>query len=121
MSSFESDLKDFAAKVQDRLKGVVTEGAIEVQHSVVEGSEITGAPGQPVDTGTLKGSFIPERINDLEWMISTNLVYAPPIEAGIGPHGSLTLRSKVGGFHSVALTRAGWPRIVETVVPRIAE
>jgi hypothetical protein len=30
---------------------------MEAQRSIVEGSELTGAPGQPVDTGFLKGSW----------------------------------------------------------------
>lgn len=114
--SFESDIRSFGLKVQTRLKDVVTESGIEVQRSLVEGSELTGAPGQPVDTGNLKSSFIAERLSDYEWQITTNVEYAPEIEENLR---GATLRSKVGGFHSKALTEAGFPRIVDVSVKRV--
>lgn len=130
--TFSGDLAKFADKVRGNLVEIVTEGGVEVQRSVVEGSELTGAPGQPVDTGNLKGSFIPERTGDLEWQTTTNVEYAPAIEAGIQqPYTTadgqsvtpkaMTLRSKVGGFGSVALTRAGWQKIVDHVVPKVVK
>jgi hypothetical protein len=130
--SFEGDLLKFAATVEGRIKDTVTEAGLEVHRSLVEGSEVTGAPGQPVDIGTLKGSWIAERTSDLEWQDTTNLEYAPAIEAGVQqPYttakgtavtpGPMTLRSEVGGFHSVALTRAGWPQIVDASVAKVVQ
>jgi hypothetical protein len=116
--SFESDLRRFALKVEGRCKDFVTQASVEVQRSIVEGSEITAAPGQPVDTGALRASWTPERISDLEWQTTTNLDYAPGIEDAIGPNGPITQRSEVGGFHSVALTRGGWVNIVDVVAER---
>lgn len=113
--SFASDLQQFAEKVEQRRKDIFVGCAAEVQRSIREGSEITGAPGQPVDSSNLLGSWVEEFLSDTEWQTTTNVVYAPIIEAGVGRHGPLTLRSEVGGFGSVALTRAGWQAIVEHV------
>lgn len=119
--AFGESLKLFAEKVDGRLVEMVQESAIEVSRSVTEGSEITGAPGQPVDTGTLKGNWLANQkfVSDIVWETWSNLDYAEPIEEGVGPYGQLTLRSAVGGFHSVAMTRAGWQRIVDYVRSKV--
>jgi hypothetical protein len=115
MSRFADQLRAFAAKAERITRDTFVNTTTEVQRSVVEGSEVTGAPGQPVDTGTLKNSFTPEFTSDSTWQTTTNLAYAPYIEDGVRPDGvTLTLRSAVGGFHNVKLTRAGWERIIET-------
>ena len=85
----------------------------------VEGSSITGAPGQPVDTGALRASFVDDFVSPTSWRIQTNIEYAPAIEDGIGAHGPITLRSKVGGHHSVKKTVAGWERIVDHVTRNV--
>lgn len=114
MSAFQKDLKKFTLKADRITRGTFVNATTEVQRSVVEGSEVTGAPGQPVDTGTLKNSFTAQFTGRDTWETTTNLVYAPFIEDGVRPDGvSLSLRSKVGGFHSAKLTRAGWGKIVE--------
>jgi hypothetical protein len=81
--------------------------------SIVEGSPITGAPGQPVRTGNLKASWQTSFESPLSARISTNVEYALPIEEGVGRFGPLTLRSAVGGFGSVKLTVANFDRVVE--------
>ncbi len=106
----------FTARLSAKNKRIFVGVAAEIQRSVQSGSEITGAKGQPVDKNVLRPSFIPEFIDDVTWQTSTNLPYARPIEDGVGPYGALTLRSKVGGFHSVKLTKAGYGRIVAHVV-----
>lgn len=117
--SFEGDLNKFSAKVE-RMTDEVFLGVVDECHrSVVEGSEITGAPGQPVDTGVLKGSWIKSFTSPTEAIISTNVVYARPIEDGVGKYGPLTLRSKVGGWHSVALTIMGFERVVDYVTRKV--
>lgn len=110
--TFGEDLKLFADKVEGRARRVFVGSVNRVQESVVDGSPLTGAPGQPVDTGNLRASW--QQTYPADWIgeVSTNVVYAEPIEEGVGPHGPMTLRSQVGGFHSVKLTRAGWDRIV---------
>lgn len=128
--SFSAEVRVWAEKVHRRAIDVVTEAAVEVQRSVTEGSPLTGAPGQPVDTGQLRTSFIPDRMSDLEWQTTTNLDYAVAVEEGQQPpyttkSGTLVtprpmeFQSAVGGAFSVSLTRAAWPNIVEAVVPRV--
>lgn len=121
MTTFRDRLNGVTMRIHARNRAVFVGVATEVQRSVVFGSEITGAPGQPVDTGALRASWIPEFISPTEWQTTTKLEYAEGIENGVGAHGPLTLRSAVGGFHSVALTRAGFGRIVEHVARDVAE
>jgi hypothetical protein len=113
-AGFGRELRSFSVKAERVTRATFVRCTTEVQRSLVEGSPLTGAPGQPVDTGTLRASFIP-RFNSLtDWQITTPLVYAPYIEDGVRPDGvTLSLRSVVGGFHSAKLTRAGWPQIVK--------
>ena len=113
--SFERDLESFTSKVERLTKDAFVDATVEVRRSIVEGSTLTGAPGQPVDTGALKASFVDNFTGPTSWQITTNMEYAPPIEDGVGRFGPITLRSSVGGFHSVALTVAGWQRIVDHV------
>lgn len=120
--TFSGDLKRFQDKVEFRTHEVFVETASEAHKSIQSGSEITGAPGQPVDTGNLKGSWILSFPSRTLAEISTNVVYAPSIEDGVSyAHGGtpMTLRSSVGGFHSLKHTRAGIERIVEAVTKRL--
>ncbi len=107
--SFANDLNRFATKVEKRSRAIHQISTEEVQRSVVEGSSITGAPGQPVQSGNLKGSYVPVFEGPFLWRTSSAVIYAPVIEEGFG----MTLRSTVGGFHSIKLTRGGWQRIVD--------
>lgn len=108
--SFASQIQAFTLKADKLVQKAFVDSVGEVQRSVVEGSEITGAPGQPVDTGFLKNSFIGEFTSATEWQITTNTEYAPFIEDKQGAFVSPT-----GGAHSVKLTRAGWQKIVDKV------
>jgi hypothetical protein len=91
--------------------------------SIVEGSPLTGAPGQPVDTGFLKGSWhqVPE--TPLTTRIETDAPYAQGIEDGINlkTGGPIQLRAPTGGFHSVKLTAAGWQHLVDDAVREFGE
>ena len=114
--SFANDLAAFRAKVEARQRAVFVNTVVAVKDSITVGSPVTGAPGQPVDTGNLLGSW--QLTFPGEWVgeVATNVEYAPAIEEGVGPHGPMTLRSAVGGFHSVALTRSNFDRLVGDVV-----
>lgn len=119
--SFIDDLKRFQVKLNLRPRGVLA-GVATRMHQSIKGTgqpdPITGAPGQPVDTGFLRNSWI-LAVRPGEAEISTNAAYAPAIEDGVGPYGPLTLRSSVGGFHSVKLTIAGASAIQAAVVKEL--
>lgn len=120
MTSFAEGLGQFIEFAEARTKDAFVHATEEVQRSVVDGSELTGAPGQPVRTGTLKGSWIGEFLSETLWQLTTNLEYAEYIENGGNDRGPFNPargapRSQVGGYHSVAHTITGWPRILEFV------
>lgn len=110
--SFQQALDQFTRVTRQRVLDCAQFAFEEVNKSVVFGSELTGAPGQPVDTGFLRSSWIAEVVAPGVRQISTNVVYAPFIEDGGNDLAAFTLRSEVGGFHSVKLTEAAWPDIV---------
>lgn len=114
--TFSGDLAKFGRKVVRRQKDIFVGTAEEVHRSIVKGSEITGAPGQPVDTGALVGSWQLEFINEWEARTATPQEYAPHIE---DPPSGMGLKSQVGGFHSRKLTIAGFEKIVRAVRDRV--
>lgn len=117
--SFVADVDKFRRKTMDRAKKV-HDGCCDLAFSsIVEGSSVTGAPGQPVDTSHLKNSWQNVVIGPYSRWIMTNTIYAPMIEDAIGPYGELSLRSQVGGFHSIKLTRAAWSRIVAQITAEV--
>lgn len=116
---FRDELRAYARKVETQNRDIFT-GVVDMAHeSIVEGSPVTGAPGSPVDTGALKASWIKDYPSKDEAVISTGVEYAPYIEDGGNDRGEFTLRSEVGGFHSVALTLASFQRIVDTVTGNV--
>jgi hypothetical protein len=129
-ASFGNELRMFAAKLENNRQKVQGRATSIAYHSIVDGSPITGAPGQPVGEygpgyhpgkigGALKGSWVIQFEGPYVASISSHLPYAWGIENGIGPYGPLTLRSSVGGFHSLKLTRAAWPRIVRQAMREV--
>lgn len=117
--SFSDDLKRFTVKLdtteRDIFTGVVDLALVSIQ----DGSEITGSPGQPVDTGELKTSWGKWYESDNVAHIDTNINYAPYIEQGGNSRGPFTLRSSVGGFNSVEWTLAGFDLIVGHVTEEV--
>lgn len=120
MATFRDQLRNFSVKLNNTTQEVFSSVVLETQRSIVDGSELTGAPGQPVDTGALKSSWQAQFESPTRAVISTNIVYAPYIEDGGNSYGPFTLRSAVGGFHSAALTVAGFDRIVEFVTAQVS-
>lgn len=135
--TFRDDVAAFRRRMEQRTRAVhlaVTQRAFE---SIVNGSPLTGAPGQPVDTGNLRTSWQQLIDGPYRSRIVTNAVYAPDIEDGVrrgevrgvgegdaldpvkAPDTPLTLRSQVGGFHSVKLTRANFGRLVADAVDEV--
>lgn len=125
--SFSGDIKKFTKIIKQRNNDVFVGVAEEVHRSIQTGSEITGAPGQPVGGhqpgrryvgGALRASW-QLQIDPDSALISTNMIYAPQIEDGTREGRALTLWSPVGGFHSVKTTIAGFDKIVEHVLKKV--
>ncbi|HUT58417.1 MAG TPA: hypothetical protein VNA25_11285 [Phycisphaerae bacterium] len=117
--SINPPIADVVAMIHQRQRRLFVRVAEKMQESLVFGSDVTASPGQPQQTGDLRRSWqltFPE-----EWHArsASGLEYAPAIEEGIGPYGKLTLRSVVGGFHSRALTRTGFQRLVDASVAEV--
>lgn len=111
--TFATKLKNFSKSAKATVTAARLIAQNEVVRSIKRGSEITGAPGQPVDTSALLNSWIESRPAPNIWEFSTDLEYAEYIEDGGNDLGPFTLRSEVGGFHSVKLTEASWKEVVE--------
>jgi len=136
VSGFNDGLRSFEILARQRVRDAFVACTEEVKKSVVEGSGLTGSKGQPVDTGYLKGSWIGEWPSVNVYAIHTNVAYAPVIEHNdrayydnrgalppqttrkVAGGGTRSQKSTVGGSHSVALTIAGWDRIVRNVRQR---
>lgn len=116
MSDFADDFDAALEDIDIRIHAVFDAAVELMKQSIQFGSSITGSPGQPVDTGNLRNAWIRENPSENVSIVSTNVEYAQSIEDGIGPHGPLTLRSAVGGFHSVALTVAGFDLIMSAAM-----
>jgi hypothetical protein len=114
--SFERQLIDIANRVNAKGRALVRNIDEHVGRSIMFGSGTTGAPGQPVDEGELLLSW--HRENRGPWTTAwiSRKPYAPIIEDN---RRGATLRSKVGGFHSVKLTRHGFRAIVRHELNRL--
>lgn len=119
MTEFKKGLRDFKKKTYLRTNAVVNGVIVEVDRSVRLGSELTNSPGQPVDTAYLLNSWQQVWQGKNSVTLITRTKYARPIEDGTREGRALTLRSEVGGFHSVKLTVAGYQRIVKHVVQTV--
>lgn len=109
---FNKSLIDFDKMSKKRESNLYSALVKHCLRSIKFGSATTGAPGQPVDTEALRKSWTKKGTlasRDVE--ISTHKKYAPKFEAGGG--SNFVLRSKVGGFHSVRLTRLNWRWVVK--------
>jgi len=114
--SFQDDIARFAVMALDREQRVLEALVGAAYDSVVYGSAATGSPGQPVGTGE-PGGHMRESWNIRQSKFTAHVFTrdpgAPTIELGARLGKNLILHSTVGGFHSVALTRAGFPQLVD--------
>lgn len=118
---FGGELKSFGGNTSAAMRAIYHGSVFDAHKSITKGSPLTGAPGQPVDTGRLRNSWQIEILSPLESRILTSLKYAPSIEYGQRKGKPITLRSQVGGFHSLRLTVQNWDRIVEDNGRRVAK
>jgi hypothetical protein len=126
----DADVAAWVAKVTERKRRIFLGSVADVKGSVQHGSPVTAAPGQPVDTGALINSWQDTYPDEWTAEVATAMEYAEAIEDGQqAPYTTasgkavtpkpITFRSSVGGAHSVALTRAGWPALGDAVVVRV--
>lgn len=124
--------KDEVGAVQRRLEaraGAVHTRACELAFtSIVEGSALTGAPGQRVDTSFLKSSWQNIPIGPHLRLLATPVAYAPIFEGqpydprGTQRPGGMISRgpSQVGlADFSVLKTRLAWERIVAAATAEV--
>lgn len=125
---FAEEITAFTLRFEARNQAVHTRAAELVYESIVDGSPLTGAPGQRVDTSFLRTSWVNLPLGPLERLIATPVAYAPIFEgqpydprgtqrpAGMISRGPST----VGGDFSVLLTRLGWKNIVAAASLEVA-
>ena len=119
--TWEGDIENFINVLRAKQLRVHLEVANRIHASITHGSATTGAPGQPVQSGNLINSWKVIRISPFLTQVSTGVIYAPAIEDGVGgaTGTSLQVRSEVGGFHSVKMTRAGFQDLVNEVARQV--
>lgn len=115
--SFTTDLTRFQVTLRYRVGAVFVGTVKQAENSIVYGSALTGAPGQPVDTKELRGSWKKRFVTDNRVEIFTESPYARPNEDGIARPGGGPYRqlSPVGGRWSVRKTSANIQRLVDYV------
>lgn len=133
MSAFEDQVRAFAVKVEERNAALFPNIVSATMDSIVNGSPLTGAPGQPVGQygpgyhqgevgGDLKASWQVSDVTPVSALISTNSQHAVQNEYGISATGGPYIqRTSIGGRHSVGLTIAGFQRIVDAEVAKVAK
>jgi hypothetical protein len=121
--TFRQDMKRFATTTEIRASGVYIGAAQLALRSIQYGSDLTGSPGQPVQSGALLHSWVLEPTDARRAVIYTDSPYAPQNEDGIARPGGgpYIQRSTRGGRWSVRKTRTGWQRIVDYVATTLAE
>lgn len=117
--SFAEEVERWAEKARQREEAVFIGVVDAVYESVVNGSSVTGAPGQPQATGDLKGSWEQAIVGKIG-LVVTNHPGAQAIEHGTRRGRALVLHGTGGGFHSVALTRDNFVPLVAAVVREVA-
>jgi hypothetical protein len=114
--AYNGGIATHARKVPVRYRQVFGGVCAEVGRSIRDGSEITGAPGQPRRTSNLYFSWIDRFLAPFRWEIATNVEYAVYVE-----DNTRGVRFRNGGAHSVKLTLLGAPRIIQAVTTRLGD
>jgi hypothetical protein len=133
MGAFADQVRVFTTKVDRVSNDVFVNVVSATQDSIVNGSPVTGSPGQPVGQygpgyhpgevgGELKTSWTVEFESPDAAVIGTNSEHAIQNEYGISATGGpYRQRSSEGGRHSVAQTVAGFGALVADEVRKVAE
>ncbi len=108
--SFTDDIKGFTVKLEAKNQELFANIVSATKESIVNGSPVTGSPGQPVDTANLRNSWTEGFESESVATISTNVEYAPYVEEGLA-HGQ-PAHFQNHGPHSVEQTALGFDRLV---------
>jgi hypothetical protein len=119
MTSFAEQMRAFAQRTQVRATAAFDEIVDATAASIVEGSPVTGSPGQPVGVdggptdGELRDSWSIER-GDQSARIASSAPYAADVEDNLAG-----ARFHNHGPHSVKLTALGFgPLVAATIKER---
>lgn len=107
--SFAVDMARVDRNVRSKVYDLIDAVAAHAEVSIKYGSPVTGSPGQPVEFENLRKSYNAVRLGRASVNIISDLPYAEIIENN---RRGAQLRSSVGGFHSIKITRIGWGRLV---------
>lgn len=123
MGRFAEGLDRFAVRVKTKAQLIHEADVAKTYTSIVFGSELTGAPGQPVGPDDpphehLRESWKTQAESPTRTAIFTESPYAKSNEDGIARPGGgpYRLLSPVGGRRSVALTKANFDRIHQSSI-----
>lgn len=118
MTRFDLDMASIATELRADLYKLFDDSVNMAAESIINGSPITGAPGQPVEEDVLRKSWVKTKISPTHATVLTDNEYAEPNETGIPPIGMKTynLLSPVGGRYSISKTVAGWGAIVDAAI-----
>lgn len=112
---WDSGLNRFRAHVGKIETGILPAVALLAHESIQTGRPETNAPGQPVDEGNLRASWLLGFPEPQVAEVTTKTEYAMENETGVRADGRPYIqRSPVGGRHSVELTVLNFPRLVKT-------
>jgi hypothetical protein len=119
---FQSDIRKFVSKTSKNMSAIGRGSAHAALNSIKYGSEITGAPGQPEQSGALIDSWVMEERGVASALIYSDSSYARQNEDGIARPGGgpYIQQSARGGRWSVSKTKSGFSRLVDYVTETIA-
>lgn len=119
MVTWTSNLPVFLPKLTASVEAVRKEVAKLAHDSIVNGSPLTGAPGQPEDLR--QGQFVIAETGTDTTTVGTNDHSALAVEDGISHFNGapIHLHSAVGGFHGTKLTHQNAGALIDQVVSRV--
>jgi hypothetical protein len=119
--AFAGDLRAFSIRLSGRARATYDGVVAETWTSLVNGSPLTGSPGQPVgETGDMRASWFKQLAGPWVTEMLTHDPGARTIEGGRRLGRRLHRRVTQGGFHSLKLTMIHFGRILSSVVRQVA-
>lgn len=116
MTTWTSRLPQFSRELERVVPAIRREVAELALDYIVNGSPVTGAPGQPEDLR--QGQWSISETGPDTTTVGTADSSAPAVEDGISriTGGPVTLNSPIGGFHSVMLTHQNAEPLIKAAV-----